>query len=1015
MTPLGFVLFITILKESIEDFMRFRRDSEINNQKYKVLTSSSQYTIKKSKDLSVGDIIEIQQNTRVPADLVLLYTNSPTDSVFIRTDQLDGETDWKLRFPISFLQKSIKGTSLYKNLHSFPGYIETGNPNELIYEFAGAFVNESAGVKEAITLENCLWANTVLATGKVIGMVIFTGRETKIQKSVRKPIVKLGRIDREINVLSIFLFILMVLISLIIVLLSGMKFNLLFIAIFFRFVLLLSSIIPISMKVNLEIAKLVYCYKIAKDSDIKGTIARNMNIPEELGRVHYILTDKTGTLTRNEMIFRKLQLSHKLFNLPENSQELKKSLEKGFNYSEDSFLETEGVKSEFSLENLQSQTTAKSMESSMRKTHKNLAVKEAILAMALCHNVTPINEEPGEETIEKKNEDLKKNEIFQQEKNNEVFLMEKNNDNLENFQLFEKKPPKSYQASSPDEIALVKTADELGLSVSFRDQKSMILTRPNGKDDVYKILRIFPFSSESKRMGILVRNLDSKKINFYVKGADTVINKMLSPQQSSFILEQCDDLAREGLRTLVFAGKLLSEHEYEVFANEYNTANANILNREENLKKAIEKIERNLDFISITGVEDLLQENVAASIDSFRQADIKVWMITGDKVATAICIAISAGLYKPKSSELYVMKELTTEEEVTEKINDLSIKSLQSVVLVIDGGTLQEINKNERLKSRFFKLATKVANVICCRCSPQEKSFLTQTVKKLTRKVVLSIGDGGNDVGMIQIADIGVGIVGKEGKQAALAADFSIEKFEYLNKLLFWHGRLSYKRSAVLSQFIIHRGLIISFLQAIFSLVFYFVAISIFNGTLLLGYSTIYTVLPVFCLVLDEDLNVETALSYPDLYRTLKRSRDLNYKSFLIWVFKSLYQAIIIMWLSLYVFDKAFLKIVTITFTCLILTEFFNIYTVLNRIHVLMIVSQVLSVIIYFLSIMCLRIVMDVSDLTWDFLGKIVLITAISFLPLYIANVIRKHVAPNDFEKVMRNVNVGRINTSLGN
>jgi len=94
----------------------------------------------------------------------------------------------------------------------------------------------------------------------------------------------------------------------------------------------------------------------------------------------------------------------------------------------------------------------------------------------------------------------------------------------------------------------------------------------------------------------------------------------------------------------------------------------------------------------------------------------------------------------------------------------------------------------------------------------------------------LGIGDGGNDVGMIQEADIGVGIVGKEGKQAANASDFSITKFKYLTDLVLWHGRNSYKRGAVMAQFVMHRGLIISIMQTMFSLLYYFVAIPLFNG-----------------------------------------------------------------------------------------------------------------------------------------------------------------------------------------
>ena len=145
---------------------------------------------------------------------------------------------------------------------------------------------------------------------------------------------------------------------------------------------------------------------------------------------------------------------------------------------------------------------------------------------------------------------------------------------------------------------------------------------------------------------------------------------------------------------------------------------------------------------------------------------------------------------------------------------------------------------------------------------------------------------------MILEADVGIGIVGKEGKQASLASDFSINEFKYLRRLILWHGRLSYKRSSVLSQFVIHRGLIITVIQAIFSIIFYFVAIPVYNGYLMLGYSTIYTNFPVFSLVFDEDVKVDSVMKFPPLYKTLLKGRSLSTKTFLIWVWKSIYQVI---------------------------------------------------------------------------------------------------------------------------
>ena len=189
------------------------------------------------------------------------------------------------------------------------------------------------------------------------------------------------------------------------------------------------------------------------------------------------------------------------------------------------------------------------------------------------------------------------------------------------------------------------------------------------------------------------------------------------------------------------------------------------------------------------------------------------------------------------------------------------------------------------------------------------------------------MGDGGNDVGMIIEANVGIGIVGKEGKQASLASDFSINEFKYLRRLLLWHGRLSYKRSAVLSQFIIHRGLIISIIQVIFSIIFYFVAIPIYNGLLMLGYSTIYTNLPVFSLVFDEDVNVSAVMKFPPLYKTLQKGRSLSTKTFLIWLWKSIFQGCVIMLASVIFFKESFTNIVTITFSALIIIELLNVYS----------------------------------------------------------------------------------------
>jgi len=258
---------------------------------------------------------------------------------------------------------------------------------------------------------------------------------------------------------------------------------------------------------------------------------------------------------------------------------------------------------------------------------------------------------------------------------------------------------------------------------------------------------------------------------------------------------------------------------------------------------------------------------------------------------------------------------------------------------------------------------------------------------------------------MIQAADIGVGIEGKEGKQAALAADYSILKFKYLNRLLLWHGRLSYKRSASLANFVIHRGLIISIIQAIFSIVFYGLSIPIYTGLLSLGYSTIFTMFPVFCLIFDEDVNIEIALKFPPLYKTLQRGRELNLKVFLIWLWRSAYQGAVIMLLSFCFFDNSYYNIITITFTALIIAEMLNITTELNRVKLVTAISICCSILVYLLTIIILKSYINVSAITLKFMYKVVSITLVSWLPLHMAKVIMNKVDPPEQVKIMGGTN----------
>jgi len=408
-------------------------------------------------------------------------------------------------------------------------------------------------------------------------------------------------------------------------------------------------------------------------------------------------------------------------------------------------------------------------------------------------------------------------------------------------------------------------------------------------------------------------------------------------------------------------------------------------------------LENDLELLGITGVEDKLQDDVSSTLELLRNAGINIWMLTGDKVETACCIGISSRLIS-RNQTYTIMSKLIDRNEIRDKLEILEASN--DSCLVIDGESLKNCLLFE--KKLFITVALKLPTVICCRCSPTQKAEITKLIKEYTKSIVCAIGDGGNDVSMIQAADVGVGIVGKEGKQASLAADFSINQFSYLSELLLWHGRNSYKRSAILSQFIIHRGLIISFIQFVFSAMFYFAPIALYQGLLLVGYATFFTSGPIFSLVLNQDVSRDVAKLYPELYKELLKGRSLSLKTFCQWVLTSVYQGGAIMVMAIILFEDQFINIVSITFTSLILNELCMVLLEVHRWKKFIVYAQLFTILFYIGSMFYLKTDFDVTFiLTFNFLWKVLAITSVSYIPLFIVKTLRKCLHPSTYSRVM--------------
>ncbi|KAI9719844.1 MAG: putative aminophospholipid-translocase [Chrysothrix sp. TS-e1954] len=1008
--PLAFVLVITLGKEAYDDITRRRRDAELNAEHFTVLSFDDphedtkdhekrrrkkghrklpdksrvddaddeeadldgrssgaevdvQDMVKASKDLKVGDVLRLEKDRRVPADAVVLKClagdaldsdSSSGGEAFIRTDQLDGETDWKLRLATPLSQQMTLG--------ALPRLrITASKPSKKVNEFIGTLSLSSSRddqVSVPLTIDNTIWANTFLASSAtVFAVIIYTGPQTRQALSTSASRSKTGLLEYEINVLTKILCALVLLLSFVLVALQRFEapdVSKWYVAVM-RYLVLFSTIVPISLRVNVDMGKSVYAWFMEHDQDIPETTVRTSSIPEDLGRIEYLLSDKTGTLTQNDMILRKVHVGTVSY--------ANEAMSEVATYIRQGFADQHGNDSN----PFRAIATTTSATRSRREISSR--VRNVVIALALCHNVTPIAAmEDGKETV-------------------------------------------TYQASSPDEIAIVKWTESVGLRLAHRDRHSMTLESTHLGQIVSRveILNLFPFTSESKRMGVILRFLpvdveltsddtQGDQVWFFQKGADTVMSSIVT--SNDWLDEETANMAREGLRTLVVGRKKLSTHQYNAFVENYKNASLSLKSRDSEMAAVVrDHLEQDLELLGVTGVEDKLQKDVKPSLELLRNAGIKIWMLTGDKVETARCVAISSKLVA-RGQYVHTISKLTRLDAATDHLDFL--RSKPDACLLIDGDSLAIMLAD--LRNVFIPVAARLAAVVACRCSPTQKAEMVNLIRWHTDARICAIGDGGNDVSMIQAADVGVGIVGKEGRQASLAADFSIIQFKHLTKLLVWHGRNSYKRSAKLAQFIIHRGLIISVCQTIYSIAAKFRPDALYRDWLLVGYATVYTMFPVFSLVLDTDIPPQLAHLYPELYAELQTSRSLSYRTFFIWVAISLYQGCAIQILShvlVGVTEEAFPRMVSVSFTVLVINELVMVAAEVTTWHWIMIASIAGTAAIYGGSVPFLGQYFDLDFVaSVGFVWRVAAIAAISLVPVYASKLIRRTVKPPSYRKM---------------
>ena len=652
--PLLFVIGLTMLKEGWDDYKRYLRDKKYNLEKFKVLNKKTGLLFeKRSQDLVVGDITFIEKGSRVPADMIVLITKLDNGSVYMKTDQLDGETDWKIRESIKSLQNYAKeGVSL----GAINFTVDIPRPTNKIYEFR-ATIRINNEKTEPIRLQNTAWASTSVASGDFYGLIVYVGKDTRIQMNANAARIKFPISDYEINFLSKFLFGFCLFLSLFLIILKGFRGR--WYVEWIQFLVLLCCLIPQSLRTNLDMVKLIYASRINKDIVIDGTVCRNSQMTEDLGRVNFLLSDKTGTLTQNMMIFKKITTGLMQFS-EEDMGELKNML---------------STADPFTPEKLSKKYTDISL---------------LMYCIMLCNNIQPC---------------------------------------------FDNQNKRFLQSSSPDEIALVEFAESMGFFMEDRDRQLIRVREPTSSEEIreYEILDSFPFSSARKRMGIILRIKRTGKIIYMLKGADTTIKEKVE-RNGDMVIEEADNLAKEGLRTLAFCYKYVDESEYNQWKQKLNEISNSFNSTEEDEDKIISSLEVGMKFVGISGVEDLLQDSVRETIESLREASIKVWVLTGDKVETAKCIAKATGL-KQKQEQFFEMLD----EDPVKIENQIVQLSTKRDVLIIQGNVLAKIY-DSGLERSFFQAVHHLNAIMFCRCSPTQKALVVKSVQKNCSGVVCAIG-----------------------------------------------------------------------------------------------------------------------------------------------------------------------------------------------------------------------------------------------------------------------------------
>ncbi|XP_031625300.1 phospholipid-transporting ATPase IG isoform X2 [Contarinia nasturtii] len=1087
--PLIFVISVTVITQGYEDYLRHKADNLVNRSPATVIRNGIEIDIK-CEDILQGDLVKASRDCDIPCDLVLLKTSDPDGKCYVTTANLDGETNLKTLFvPKGFpndvsIEKlhnigSIECEHALADLYTFNGRLEVGPTFFWRQHHEPTFTDTLRRHKRTLPLTAdhlLLRGSRMKNTEWAIGCAVYTGQNTKLALNGKVFRSKTSSSERFINQFLIFFVIIM---FTLVTFCFGMEIyhdqeksvhnvylgdltkdsEMLvakYIKQYLSFLILFNYLIPISLYVTIELHKFFGAWFLEWDLNLfdvemnQQCLVNTSNLNDELGQVKILFSDKTGTLTKNEMILQQCSINGKKYKiqnfgvqqengtstmrLPQydpymrnffqtlslchtvqvstakseqkkdkNSDEVESTFE--IVESSSSLVEIdEDVKRKEETEQNTKQNEVCLPESpidddcptvQIRREHrrvastssgtrkisfsteqkiaypKNLAFGPRDFSPKIPSPLTveqPFSFRPeykrtmsikvgaAQERIKfghrrtqslnvpdsQLNQDTGKNDlrksIFNRSSaniantrefyaapayNEASLLVRQESMRLSAHSIESVTAQLDYQASSPDEKALVEGCAKVGylfmgekggfLNVKLQSQRPTKGLSTNECN--VERLNTLEFTSDRKRMSVIIKD-GNDDIWLYTKGAESHVFPLCQTTQSQTELlkvtqQHIDDFAKIGLRTLAVARRKLTSEEYDQFNIDITNASNALANRKTLVEAVQAKIEKDLEILGATAVEDALQDKVKDTLESLRYAGIIVWVLTGDKIETALNISKSCG-HMPDSAETFFITECKEEFQIHQHMDlldeQLKLYPYRSYSLLLDGMSLSLVMKH--CAKRFRDLAMKCQAVLCCRLSPLQKCEVVKLMKTLPGEpVTAAIGDGANDVSMIREAHVGLGIFGKEGRQAALCSDYAFTQFHMLKRVLLVHGHFFSYRFSILVLYFFYKNLVFMLMQVYFQINNEYSAQSIYHTLFMTLYNVMYTSMPILLLsITEKPYHEEQLLKSPSLYKENAGNKRITWKYFLAWITLAVWHSLVIYFSSFLIWTENNMK-----------------------------------------------------------------------------------------------------------